>query len=67
MSCGRLSLLMNVARVPRATVSSRGVTALFAIVNVVPPPGVGVGVGVGLGVGVGVGVAGDDPPPHAVN
>jgi hypothetical protein len=75
MSCVRRSLLVNVTRVPGATVSDFGDTPADVIVKVVPPPGVGEGVGVGVGEGAGDGAGAGDglgdglgdvpsPPPH---
>ena len=62
MSCDWVSLLTNVTRLPRITVTLRGLTALFAIVIVAIPAFPPLGGGV-----VGVGDAPVllvEPPPH---
>jgi len=77
MSCGMLSLLTNMTRVPTAVCTSPGLTPLDEIVTTLTVggggagagagAGVGAGVGAGAGAGAGVGAAGDEEPdPHAM-
>src|SRR5262245_57615370 len=61
ISCGRLSLLTKVTRVPGETGKIFGDTPADVMVIVVAA-----GVGVGVGVGVGLGDVEDPPPPQEI-